>query len=185
VTITVSRATSKAVSANGRLSFEVALAPGEAWHVCLLYMLEDREQQLRAPHDCVGESHKSRLFLTMAEWLKTVVKIETSNEEFYRLFHQALEDMAALRLPIKDTDHMVFLPAAGLPSARRQQEQVLIVASNPGHCLWCGIVPRERAKKVVDRLMAPDMWTGWGIRTLSADHRAQCHHRHGVQILWL
>jgi glycogen debranching enzyme len=93
--------------------------------------------------------------------------------------------MAALRLPIKDTDHMVFLPAAGLPSARRQQEQVLTVASNPGHCLWCGIVPRERAKKVVDRLMAPDMWTGWGIRTLSADHRAQCHHRHGVQILWL
>ena len=53
--------------------------------------------------------------LTMSEWLKTVVKIETSNEEFYRLFRQALEDMAALRLPIKDTDHMVFLPAAGLP----------------------------------------------------------------------
>ena len=52
---------------------------------------------------------------TMAEWLKTVVKIETSNEEFYRLFRQALEDMAALRLPIKGTDHMVFLPAAGLP----------------------------------------------------------------------
>ena len=52
---------------------------------------------------------------TMAEWLKTVLKIETSNEEFYRLFRQALEDMAALRLPIAGTDHMVFLPAAGLP----------------------------------------------------------------------
>ena len=52
---------------------------------------------------------------TMADWLKTVVKIQTSNEEFYRLFRQALEDMAALRLPIKGTDHMVFLPAAGLP----------------------------------------------------------------------
>jgi N-terminal domain of (some) glycogen debranching enzymes len=51
VTITVSRAASKGVSANGRLSFEVALQPGKAWHVCLLYMLEDREQQLRAPHD--------------------------------------------------------------------------------------------------------------------------------------
>jgi hypothetical protein len=32
----------------------------------------------------------------MTEWLKTVVKIETSNEEFYRLFRQALEDMSAL-----------------------------------------------------------------------------------------
>src|SRR6201987_5165109 len=115
VTITVSRATSKAVSANGRLSFEVALQPGEAWHACLAYTLEDREQQLRAPHDCLAEGRKSQRYPTMAEWLKTVVKIETSNEEFYRLFHQALEDMAALRLPIRGTDHMVFLPAAGLP----------------------------------------------------------------------
>jgi glycogen debranching enzyme len=51
----------------------------------------------------------------MADWLKNVVEIRTSNEEFYRLFRQALEDMAALRLPIAGTDHMVFLPAAGLP----------------------------------------------------------------------
>jgi glycogen debranching enzyme len=115
VTITVSRATSKTVFANGRLSFEVALQPREAWHACLLYMLEDGEQRLYAPHDCVGEVHESRHSLTMAEWLKTVVRIETSNEEFYRLFRQALEDMAALRLPIRGTDHVVFLPAAGLP----------------------------------------------------------------------
>jgi glycogen debranching enzyme len=99
VTITVACATSKAVSANGRLSFEVALQPREAWHACLLYMLEDGEQRFHAPRDCVGESHKSRYSETMTEWLKTVVKIETSNEEFYRLFRQALEDMAALRLP--------------------------------------------------------------------------------------
>ena len=59
VTTTVSRASSKAVSANGRLSFEVALQPREAWHACLLYTLEDGEQHLRAPHGCVGERHKS------------------------------------------------------------------------------------------------------------------------------
>ena len=45
----------------------------------------------------------------------TVLKIRTSNEEFYRCYRQAIEDMAALRLPIAGTDHMVFLPAAGLP----------------------------------------------------------------------
>ena len=44
-----------------------------------------------------------------------VLKIRTSNEEFYRLYRQALEDMVALRLPITGTDHMAFLPAAGLP----------------------------------------------------------------------
>ena len=44
-----------------------------------------------------------------------MLKLRTSNEEFYRFFHQAIDDMAALRLPIEGTDHMVFLPAAGLP----------------------------------------------------------------------
>jgi glycogen debranching enzyme len=48
------------------------------------------------------------------------------------------------------------------------KKKVLTVASNAGHCLASGIVPRDRAKKVVDRLMAPDMWSGAGIRTLSA-----------------
>ncbi len=47
---------------------------------------------------------------------------------------------------------------------------VFSVASNPGHLLWSGIVPANRARRVVDRLMRADMFSGWGIRTLSADH---------------
>ncbi len=399
VTISVSRASGKAVSANGRLSFEVALKPSELWHACLLYTLEDGERLFRAPHDGVGTNYKSRRSDTMAEWLKAVVKIETANEEFYRLFHRALEDMAALRLPIKGTDRMVFLPAAGLPwfvapfgrdslivslqniliypefargaleilgslqakeddpyrdaepgkilhelrcgelahfkliphtpyygtadatplylitlhaawratgdkglleqhletaegclawidkygdrdgdgfqeyqtrssagyenmgwkdsgdsvmypdgslvkgpkalcelqgyvysawirmaevfdalgKPDRAQElrtkasvlfkrfneafwdeglgfyayaldgdknKVLTVASNAGHCLWSGIVPRARAKRVVDRLMAPDMWTGWGIRTLSANHAAFNPYNYQTGSVW-
>ena len=59
-----------------------------------------------------------RAIMTQPDRIKlVVVKIETSNEEFYRLFRQALEDMAALRLPIRGTGHTVFLPAAGLPCA--------------------------------------------------------------------
>ena len=115
VVVSVSRAACKAVSANGRLSFEIALAPGEAWHACLHYTFGDGSQYLHAPKNCVVQSHQSRHAETMAEWLNTVARIETSNEEFYRLFRQALEDMAALRLPIKGTDHAAFLPAAGLP----------------------------------------------------------------------
>ncbi len=42
------------------------------------------------------------------------------------------------------------------------------VASNAGHLLWCGIVPPDRAARVVRRLMQPDMWSGWGIRTLTS-----------------
>ena len=115
VTISPADSATKAIYANGRLSFEIALKPAEAWHCCLLYRLEDGDRHFAAPTDCVGQSHKSHHSETMADWLQKVVKIQTSNEEFYRLFRQALEDMAALRLPIAGTDHLVFLPAAGLP----------------------------------------------------------------------
>jgi glycogen debranching enzyme len=57
----------------------------------------------------------------------------------------------------------------GLDGEKRPIETV---ASNAGHCLASGIVPPERARRVVERLMAPDMWSGWGIRTLSSDHVA-------------
>jgi glycogen debranching enzyme len=42
-----------------------------------------------------------------------------------------------------------------------------VVSSNPGQALWSGIVDEEKAGKVVDRLLAPDMYSGWGVRTLS------------------
>src|SRR6266436_2322220 len=399
VTISPAHSPAKAVYANGRLSLEVALEPGEAWHYCLLYALADGDRHFAAPRDCVGHSHKSHHAETMTDWLQQVVKIQTGNEEFYRLFRQALEDMAALRLPIAGTDHMVFLPAAGLPwfvapfgrdslivslqntliypefargaleilgSLQAKEEddyrdaepgkilhemrygelahfkliphtpyygtadatplylitlhaawratgdkallerhlgtaegclswidnygdrdgdgfqeyqtrspvgyenmgwkdsgdsvvypdgslvkgpkalcelqgyvysawvrmaevfdalgkpdraqalrakaaalferfnaafwaeelgfyayaldgdkkKVLTVASNAGHCLWSGIVPPERAKRVVERLMAPDMWTGWGIRTLSANHPAFNPYNYQTGSVW-
>jgi glycogen debranching enzyme len=42
-----------------------------------------------------------------------------------------------------------------------------VVASNAGHALWTGIADREHAARVASRLMEPDMFNGWGIRTLS------------------
>ena len=105
----------KAVYANGRLTFEVELGPGETWHTCLLYTLLDGDKKFPAPQDCAGESHKDNQAEPLAEWLRNVLKIRTSNEEFYRMYRQALEDIAALRLPIAGTDHMSFIPAAGLP----------------------------------------------------------------------
>jgi glycogen debranching enzyme len=53
-----------------------------------------------------------------------------------------------------------------------EKRQVQTIASNPGHLLWSGIVSRERAARVVARLMEPDMWSGWGIRTLSSENPA-------------
>jgi glycogen debranching enzyme len=44
------------------------------------------------------------------------------------------------------------------------------VTSNVGHCLATGILPREKLPRVVARMFAPDLWSGWGIRTLSTEH---------------
>lgn len=42
------------------------------------------------------------------------------------------------------------------------------ITSNPGHCLNLGILTPEKAYSVAERLRAPDMFNGWGIRTLSS-----------------
>ncbi|HVC35504.1 MAG TPA: glycogen debranching N-terminal domain-containing protein [Chloroflexota bacterium] len=47
------------------------------------------------------------------------------------------------------------------------KNQAKVISSNPGQTLWCGIVPIERASRIADRLMQPDLFTGWGIRTLA------------------
>lgn len=46
------------------------------------------------------------------------------------------------------------------------------IASNVGHCIASGIVSAEHLGRVVGRLFAPDLFSGWGIRTLSTGHPA-------------
>ncbi|KOX08631.1 glycogen debranching enzyme [Micromonospora profundi] len=41
------------------------------------------------------------------------------------------------------------------------------LSSNIGHLLWSGIVPPERAPKVVEHLMGPALFSGWGVRTFA------------------
>ncbi|WP_055074060.1 amylo-alpha-1,6-glucosidase [Pseudanabaena sp. 'Roaring Creek'] len=41
------------------------------------------------------------------------------------------------------------------------------ITSNPGHCLNLGIFEHDKALMVAARLREPDMYNGWGIRTLS------------------
>lgn len=48
-----------------------------------------------------------------------------------------------------------------------QGEQCQVISSNPGHCLFSGILDEERANLVADRLMSNEMHSGWAIRTLA------------------
>ena len=51
------------------------------------------------------------------------------------------------------------------------KEPVDSLTSNIGHCLWSGIVADEKAALVAAHLMSPQMWNGWGIRTLSNEEQ--------------
>jgi glycogen debranching enzyme len=49
------------------------------------------------------------------------------------------------------------------------KKQLQVISSNPGQLLWSRIIGRERARTVTARLMRPDVFSGWGWRTLSND----------------
>jgi glycogen debranching enzyme len=48
-----------------------------------------------------------------------------------------------------------------------EKRQVGSVTSNPAHGLYCDVVDADRAQLMARRLLAPDMFSGWGIRTMS------------------
>ncbi|MDR6416403.1 glycogen debranching N-terminal domain-containing protein [Pseudarthrobacter sulfonivorans] len=50
-----------------------------------------------------------------------------------------------------------------------KKRQVDACASNMGQCLWHGIVDEDKAPQVAERLMSPEMFSGWGVRTLASD----------------
>jgi glycogen debranching enzyme len=49
----------------------------------------------------------------------------------------------------------------------RDKQRVDALCSNLGHLLWSGIVPRPRVEAIVDALMRHEVWSGWGMRTMS------------------
>lgn len=57
------------------------------------------------------------------------------------------------------------------------------IGSNPGHCLAAGIIADVHVATVADRLLRDDLFSGWGIRTLSAQNPAYnpySYHRGSV-----
>ncbi|PBB65226.1 amylo-alpha-1,6-glucosidase [Mesorhizobium sp. WSM4312] len=115
ITITVHRTPTKPVYANGRVSFDVKLDPGATWHACLLYDFGQGRKRSRAPRACVDNCLGSKAAKRVSAWRSMVCKLSTPNGEFQQLYNQAIEDMAALRLPIEGTDQLEYVPAAGLP----------------------------------------------------------------------
>ncbi len=58
------------------------------------------------------------------------------------------------------------------------------IASNAGHCLWSGIADQEKAERTARRLLQEDMWSGWGIRTLSSRNPAYNPFSYHLGSVW-
>jgi glycogen debranching enzyme len=50
---------------------------------------------------------------------------------------------------------------------QNEKRQAAVLSSNAGQVLWTGIAETELARQTAAHLLAPDMFNGWGIRTLS------------------
>jgi len=52
-----------------------------------------------------------------------------------------------------------------------EKKQLQVISSNPGHLLWSRAIGKDRARAVTQRLIQEDMFSGWGLRTMSAGER--------------
>lgn len=59
-----------------------------------------------------------------------------------------------------------------------------VCSSNMGHVLWCRAAPEDKAAMVIERLMQNDMWSGWGLRTLSNQEKAYNPLGYHVGTIW-
>jgi glycogen debranching enzyme len=83
------------------------------------------------------------------------------------LAEKLLKEAAQLR---QRFEHKFWMDSEQFYAQALDKDKAVIpsITSNPGHCLWAGICDPERAELVRDRLLAADMFSGWGIRTLAS-----------------
>ena len=88
---------------------------------------------------------------------------------------------------LRDDWHTAFwMPDEGFYAMALDPEKrpVRSIGSNAGHALAAGIVPPQHAALVADRLFAADMFSGWGIRTLSNLHPAYNPWAYHLGTVW-
>jgi glycogen debranching enzyme len=100
-------------------------------------------------------------------------------DEAGRLFHEAGELRKRFNDAFWNEERGFF--AMALDSEKRQ---VLSAGSNPGHCIATAICDPEHVERVVDRLFAPDLFSGWGVRTLSSQHPSFNPYSYHLGSVW-
>lgn len=135
----VDNSASPAHYANGRITFEIDLAPGATWHTCGHYILVQHGRPPELAHDRLEKSVPTELDQLHQEWLNSATRVTSSNEEIYRFYRQSVEDMGALRLHEHDLAHDVWVPAAGVPWFVTLFGRDSLIASLQSMMVSCGL----------------------------------------------
>lgn len=87
-------------------------------------------------------------------------------------FDEARHHWRAARELKERFNHDWWLDGDALPALAfgPDKRPIRVPASNAGHCLASGIVSDQHVSALVGRLFAPDLYSGWGVRTLSTGH---------------
>ncbi len=100
--------------ANGRLFFNVVLAPGKTWHTCVNFTALADGEVLQPKHTC-NTPHDTEASKVRDEFLLNATELRSSNAEIAGFYQQALVDMGALRIDVEDNGQHFWMPAAGIP----------------------------------------------------------------------
>lgn len=96
-----------------------------------------------------------------------------------KLFHQATELKKRFNDAFWMEDEGFF--ALALDARKRP---VRSIASNSAHCIASSIVDSSLVARATSRLFAPDLFSGWGIRTLSSDHPRYNPYSYHLGSIW-
>src|SRR5439155_274926 len=107
--------------ANGRVTFELDLAPAATWHTCCHYLLDRGEAVLAPRRGCQHDGVASEDAL-QARWRSGATKVTSANEDVYRVYrrrHAALRDCAARGVALARRRHAApRAPRDGAPLPR-------------------------------------------------------------------
>jgi glycogen debranching enzyme len=145
---------------------------------------KDSDEAIRNPDGSIVEGPTA----TVEEQAFYVLALERMAEILVALGH---DDEAGIHLRLTSDLRHRFHDAFWMPdegfyaiALDGRKEQVRSFASNAGHALGAGVVPRDLAETVADRLLASDLFSGWGVRSLSALHPSYNPFAYHLGCMW-
>lgn len=108
-----------------------------------------------------GFAYAAKLYLAELLWwlgeLEQARRLHDDAEELKKRFND--------RFWMKEENYLAM-------AIDKNNRMVKTISSDAGHCLLSGILETELVPMVAKRMMQPDLFSGWGIRTLSSKHPA-------------